>query len=384
MEKDEAALEKRLYELIASKRLLLTSKGMVWFHFTTIEDRIVSRNLYDIKLAQCKAQDIPTSEEMLELYIQQGLWDEAKDKNIEVLPSMIEEVQDRLVGEKNRVKRQKLERWLDSLNIRYTELLQDRNTRVANSAEFIAHDHSTLYLVWASVHDLHGNRLWETFDDMQTDHESVDYINELVELYLFNMGDMDESEIRYLARSTVWRVRWSTYQNSASELFGRVAKNLSNDQFMLIYWSQVYDSVYESFERPPEDIINNDEALDRWLLQENEKRKREIGQRFYGKSDTKENSKINNASEVFKVVTGEYDDDGVYRPYTPEERHEKVEKIKNLNSPRARAIKAAEEEKLRNSPGVFIQEHELRKGKTRREAMGGTVTYKGNDPRKRK
>jgi len=138
----------------------------------------------------------------------------------------------------------------------------------------------------------------------------------------------------------------------------------------------VYDSVYESLERPPEEVVLDDKALDEWLLEQNEKYKREVGQRYHGKGVTKGNSKIDNASEVFKIVTGEFDTDGVWHEYTEEERWAKIERIRNLNSPLARKIKSNEEERLRDTPGQFIQEHELRKSRDHREAMGGKVTNK--------
>jgi len=313
---------------------------------------------------------------MLKEYQEQGLWDDTKEKNLEALPALIEEMSERVDNEsRNRVKRQKLEKWLVKLNTTYAELLYDRNTRLSNSAEYIAHDSASLYLLWSSVRQLNGDRLWPTFEDIESDQDIV-FIEELISFYIGMMQDLPEAQIRAIARTSMWRIRWSAFKRSSIELFGRHSQNLSNDQFMLVHWSQVYDSVYESLERPPEEVVLDDKALDEWLLEQNEKYKREVGQRYHGKGVTKGNSKIDNASEVFKIVTGEFDTDGVWHEYTEEERWAKIERIRNLNSPLARKIKSNEEERLRDTPGQFIQEHELRKSRDHREAMGGKVTNK--------
>jgi hypothetical protein len=376
MEKDEAdLLEQKAHEVIASKKLVSTSRGPIWFFVPTLDDKLLSRHFYEVTLQQKKDEGVPTAEESLAEFIEQGLWSEEKDKNLAAYPDMIKEMEERIANEtRNRAKRIKLEKWLEKLNEQYLIILQDRNTRLANCAEFLAHDAATLYLLWASAHSIDGNKLWPSFDAIENDFE-VEWIDELLYIYLEKMQNLSEAEVRAISRSSIWRIRWNAFKQSSFELFGRHSQNLSSDQFLLVHWSQVYDSVYESMERPPESVIKDDEALDKWLLTQHEERTREIGQRYHGKG-TQSNSKIDNANEVFKIVTGEFDENGVWREYTDKERWEKIEAIRNLNSPLARKIKSNEEERLKQTPYQFIQEHELRKNKDHREAMGGTVTMK--------
>ena len=233
--------------------------------------------------------------------------------------------------------------------------------------------------MWSTLRNIDGTKPWPSFEAMEneTDGDSISFIEELITLHLACLTDMGEKDIRAIARSSICRMRWNAFKDTCTELFGHTSQDMSNDQFMLVYWSQMYDSVYESYERPPDDVINNDEALDKWLLEESENRKREIGQKWHGRGTSKKsNSKIDNAAEVYKVVDGQFQDNGEYHKYTPEERMDAVEKIKNLNSPTARKIKSNEEKRLRERPNTFVQEHELRKNKSHREAMGGNVTIK--------
>lgn len=377
MEKDKAeALEKGLNEIIASKRLVETSKGLMWFHSPTLDHRMVSKHIYDSRFASLINRGVLPADDMLEEYIEQGLWEEAKEKNLEVVPGMIEEVQERYSRERNRVKKKKLERWLHQLMETHTLLLHERNQRLANSAEYLAHDAATLYLIWAGLVAVTGERPFERFEDLEA--SEPEWVEELMTLYMKAMQPVPEPDIRAMARSSSWRIRWNAFQNDCKTLFGRESQNLTTDQFMLVYWSQVYDSVYESIDRPPDDVVIDDEALDKWLLKRHEERTREIGQKYYSKGTSKKgNPKIENAPEVYKAVDGYFDEEGQWHQYTTEERWKKIEKIRSLNSPTSRRLKQIEEDRLRKTPGVFIQEGDLRKKREHREAMGGNVTVKG-------
>ena len=377
MEKDEAGLlEKAANELIASKKLVMTSRGAVWFHLPTIEDKIISKSIFNTQLAANLDRGILSADDMLKEYINLELWSDIKEKNLEVLPGMISEMVERVTNERNRTKKKKLEEWLRKLGEQYSGLIADRNTRLSNCAEYLAHDTTSLYLLWSGIRKLNGKRFWKKYKDIETE-DNVRWVEQLLEIYIIQMQDLEEKTLRQIARSTMWRIRWNAFKDSSFELFGTTSQNLSNDQFMLVYWSQVYDSVYESIDRPPEDVVMDDEALDKWLLEQNEERKREIGQRYHGKGVSKKgNSKIDNANEVFRVVDGYFDDDGLWVRHTDNERWDKIDKIRDLNSPVVRKIKSNEEKKLAEKPGVFIQENELRKTRQHREAMGGNVTNK--------
>ena len=58
-------------------------------------------------------------------------------------------------------------------------------------------------------------------------------------------------------------------------IFNCSACDLNNEQTSLIGWSRFYDGVYESLDRPNDDIIKDDIALDGWSISEDRKRKEE-------------------------------------------------------------------------------------------------------------
>ena len=121
MEKDEAVLllEKKSNEIIASKKLVVTSRGPVWFLAPIIEDKLVSKSIYDAKLQSNINSGIPTAETLLQEFMDKELWSIAKDKNLEVLPDMISEMKERLARERNKVTKKKLTTWYGKLQDQY-------------------------------------------------------------------------------------------------------------------------------------------------------------------------------------------------------------------------------------------------------------------------
>ncbi len=382
MEKDAtASINATLNELIASRRLVVSSKGPLWYVFPLMKHKLYMKYVYDSKLKLCHNNGILSAADSIKEHISLGLWNESKDKKLEKIPEFIKETENKIKREVNKLRKKKFEVWLRTLQREYYQLLTARNTILLNSAEFLANESAATYLLWECLRTYDDAHLWPTFQDMEN-QDDIAYIAELQNLFTEASKDQELIDIRAMAKLPHWRVRWKSVDGDLSSLFGRTAQDLTNDQFLLVYWSSIYDSVYESFERPPDRVIQDDDSLDEWLEQQAEKREREVSQKFYGKSTTSggnKKSKIDDASEVYKVIEGYYDDKGVFKRYTEEERWQEIERIRKLNSSHTRAIKQREEKRLAKTPGIFVQEHELRKRKEDREAMGGNlVPFKRN------
>lgn len=333
--------------------------------------------VYETRYEDCIKRGILSIDDTIKYHIKNDLWSNDKDKKIEQLRNFIKETEPKIQIENNRIRKQKFETWLRKLQREYYDLLGARSTMLANSAEFLSNEYAYFYMLWRCVRNVENDKLlWNSFSDIENETDII-YIQELVDKMLEASKDLDIKLIRELARFPMWRVRWKASSGNTESLFGRSSQDLTNDQFMLVYWSQIYDSVYESIDRPPDEIIEDDEKLDTWLKKQSESRTKELSQKFYSKEANvaKGNSKIENASEIYKVVEGYYDENGQFIRYNDDDRWKEIDKIRSLNSSTSRLIKQREEKQLAKTPGVFIQEHELRKRKEDREAMGGTVKY---------
>lgn len=373
-EEDESILE----QLMLSRKIILTSRGPLWMESPVLQDKIFAKYLYDSELKRLIDNNIaPSIEDSLKEHRALGLWGNEQEDKLKKIPGFIEDTEANIKIENNGVRKKKLQKWLKTLYTMYNELINAKNTLLSSTAEAIANENATIYLVWRCIRNIDNERLWPTYESALSS-EDIAYIKELISIYNINQSFLDIKIIRRIARSALWRIRWSACKDNIKSLFGREANDLDMNQFMLVYWSQIYDSVYDAYERPPNDVIEDDERLDNWLKEQGEKVNRDAAQKFYGKGKTKNtkhtNDKIAKSGEVFSCVEGYYNEDGTFIKYSEEERWKEIERIRKLNEPNSRRLKAKEEQELQKSPGVFIQESKLRKNKETIESMGGNIT----------
>ena len=128
-------------------------------------------------------------------------------------------------------------------------------------------------------------------------------------------------DFRYIARSDVWRPVW-TVGKKTGNLFDRPSSLLTRDQITLCSFSLMYDNVYESQESPPEQVIEDDDCLDGWFI-EQKKKHLEYKKEQTANNIVSSNKKISGAGEVFVVA----------------ESNEEASYIDSLNSYQAKNIK---------------------------------------------
>lgn len=121
--------------------------------------------------------------------------------------------------------------------------------------------------------------------------------NILREIYENNISYED---IKNLARSDIWRSYWDASKNSVFE--GKTT-DWTDDQRALVNYSKTLDSVREHTECPNDDIFNDSDALDGWILYqkdkiEKEKKKQKIMDRVGGDNKSKNYSNSPNKDMI--------------------------------------------------------------------------------------
>lgn len=80
------------------------------------------------------------------------------------------------------------------------------------------------------------------------------------------------SEIRTIAKNDEWRGKWFALKH---DMFSNKPSSFTDLQHSIISWSSYYDSIYQSMDKPTDDIIDDDIALDGWSIVQRRKRKEE-------------------------------------------------------------------------------------------------------------
>ena len=93
-----------------------------------------------------------------------------------------------------------------------------------------------------------------------------------------NNIELDDKQLRKIAKTSPWANIWAT-----SKLIGTLFKedtfSLTKEQKVLIAYSSLYDNIKEAYESPTEDVIQDDDACDGWLISQRRQRQKDKGQK---------------------------------------------------------------------------------------------------------
>ena len=319
--------------------------------------RIFANFIYDEALKEARRDGVLTKFHLYAAYKRKGIWTPQDDEKIEKLQGQIEKLEEIIEHSKGREKKLFSEQ-VERLKLSYSEVRNKRYTLFSTSAESYAEEMKSLGLVFCSVYDDQERRLWDDWNEFMYVADDV-----IVSNILSSLKDIDIfslQQIRKIARSGVWRFRWNGAKGIGN-LFGKPIVEFDAEQQSLLYWSQVYDSVYESLERPTEDIINDDKALDEWFEDQNRKDKaKEVAEKGdIGKM--KLSTKMRNAGEIFVVTNPSIN------PNAPSR-----ETVDGLNTEFVRKFKQKEVEKIKEHGALNEKDLRSRKNRIARKVIGSS------------
>lgn len=144
-----------------------------------------------------------------------------------------------------------------------------------------------------------------------------------------NSIDISTSKFREIARSEDWRTYWLSNKYN---LFGIPAMEYSEDQKILSMFSRMYDNIFEHPERPLEDIINDDDKLDGWMILEQAKNKDKGKEQQFSHIEDK-------YQEVFITATNQEEANLIYDENSDNGKRILKERAKVLNIHQSKNIK---------------------------------------------
>lgn len=136
----------------------------------------------------------------------------------------------------------------------------------------------------------------KVFDKFKSFKNSLNEFNNIVAA--IDKHALGVSDYRTIAKSDLWRSFWNVGKNN---IFKNSVSEWTEEQLTLVSYSMMYDSVYEHPEKPSDNIINDDDMLDGWMIiqrknMEKSKKQDEI---------LKTNNKLGKAQEVFIFTDSE-------------------------------------------------------------------------------
>lgn len=255
------------------------------------EARFQAERIYMLTHSQGEEAGLYNESEILKLLNKYEIWNTEKEENLNKLTKDINDIKLNIYESfSNTNKRNAYKKALKE-TVKYIEkLVEEKQTFDNYSLRYVAMFAKQHFLTGSSIYRKRNKpalgNFWATKDD-----EIIQYSYKIMSEYMLN-----DNDYRLLARNVNWRNIWAG-RKSVGNLFGKPVVDFSSSQRQLVMWSNVYDNVYKNSECPSDAIIEDDDALDGWMIYQKRKRDKENNQHTIENSLT--NEKIRNSEQIY-------------------------------------------------------------------------------------
>lgn len=210
-----------------------------------------------LRAQELKKDGFANEYDLLKSATERGLWD---PNNIQKIANLQKEIKIKTetlqkLAFPSQAKTIELE--IKHLNNQIKEIKEERQKLLIHSLEYKILLEKRDFLVSEGVYTSQTTRLWNSYDNyLENDAKNTEKIGSS---YYSILNELNSYIIRAIARETDARIRLKTFPLPDIQ-------NVSILMIELKQWCDFYNSIYELADRPNEDIIENDEKLDGWLL----------------------------------------------------------------------------------------------------------------------
>jgi hypothetical protein len=226
-----------------------------------------------------------TEAQMEKLLRERGAWTEDDD-------ALVEEVKEKINKWRSKLKDPDLSDSAKSMALELIPKLEEdlfkaelnKERGMVNTAERRARQAKYDYMLWACTYDPETDELmWPNYLTFyeEVERKNPELKNKLLSEFLRYLVGHTTEEIRYIARSNLWRLDYLIAQKGNLHLFPRSSVELTPDQKNLLWWTGYYQSLYEMMpeDQPDEWVIQDDEALDNYMEDLHKERSKDRAER---------------------------------------------------------------------------------------------------------
>jgi len=273
-------------------------------------------------------EGILKKEDLHELLIEKGWWTKEQDEKIETISKNLEQMKLDYYNNFFRDETKKyIKQNIDKQTKNVTELHEKKHLFYDKSCEYLKKFSYDVFLVEKNA--------------FVGDHSALNYFKIHSIVYAYYSNTLNDKHIRKIAKSLEWKSLWNASKN---DLFHTKGCELTQEQISLVTWAKFYDGVSESMEKPSDEVIADDLALDGWCISESRKRKEEEKKR---KGEEMTSDQLNDAGEIFVPVKNKREQDQVLAlndPYGKSVIRSKAKQFKETGGAREEDLKHVKKE----------------------------------------
>lgn len=242
-----------------------------------------------------------TDEEILQYLIENSLWTINGDSELKKIEKNIDDLKvDLYTNFWNDSARNNIRSQLSSLRTLLNKMHNIRHSFDHLTSSGYASLLKNQYIFIHSLYNRKNQRVFKSINN--TDSYKLNYFFDFI-----NSNIIDISTFKKIARSDNWRSYWSANKQN---LFDKPAVSWTDEQKTLVVLTKMYDNAQEHPECPPDDVFEDDDAFDGWIILQ--KRENEESKNKSRAEKLLKGKKLDNANEVFLVAKSNKEASSVY------------------------------------------------------------------------
>ena len=263
-------IEEHLVQIITGKSIFLYKNNVYAVQFPSIETRDMARLIYLKASKKLRKRGLPTRDEMKMIIVQNNILSPEYYQEMSKIGGEIEALETARELTTSKVQKSDLNFQIQKAQKKLLSMRMKEHMLMLNTVESKADEAQIDYLV--SCCTLCGEELneryWNSYKDYQNSADS-NFIIEVRGNFMALQSGLSPTIIRAIARSDDWRRRWKASKQTGADIFPGTSSDWDKNKVEICYWSDFYDSIFSYHTPPPEDIINDDDALFEWIREVN-------------------------------------------------------------------------------------------------------------------
>jgi len=311
-------IEKCLCRVFTSKEMVCIDDGEKDIKLVFIQPdnhvKLAANSIYDKVYKDALDDGILSLKDLEKLIKERNIFTSEDEAEVDNLKSKLEG-QRVLLSKTTKVKARsdRIKEVIAGLEREIRIIEHKKYSKLSMAAETKAEEERSNYLCWSSIYDENGESLyWLRYEDFLKE-DNMSLRGNVLAAFLKFYGGIDTKIVRYIARSSLWRIRYVTSQKVSDPLFGVPTSQYTNDMMNLAYWSNFYQNIYEMLpeDRPSDLLIEDDEALDAYMQAYYKERNQEDNARR-SRNTTRGKLSAFNSEEVIVTKSNELYEDIEY------------------------------------------------------------------------
>jgi len=249
-------IELYLYRIISGKTFFVYNNQEYVLYAPNVEIKHRACIIYDNIINEEKYHDWLREENCENLLIGLGIWNISVPKQLKAFEKGLDDLKVDLFSNfmtptKTKDIRKKIKSTKDNINKIYQSKAEFISHTLEGYASSIKNEFlicNTLYKDNKLLFQNNGNKSYTLFNNL------VYHIDRM----------MITTEIfKTVARSAIWKGYWNASKNN---IFDKCTTELTDEQRALLNISRMYDNIYEHPECPDDKVMEDDDALDGWMI----------------------------------------------------------------------------------------------------------------------